>query len=122
MAASCTRMLTAAPPAHTAAHSLTVAPAHVLDPLSAHPKNRFSLRPTFRYAPVQGAAGPMFPFDNPWANLEYDEYGAAIDPQEFDLAAQSNGGNAPLPGWCRAGEHSTDAQRCGDALRGVCIG
>ncbi|GAB4814627.1 hypothetical protein N2152v2_001673 [Parachlorella kessleri] len=34
----------------------------------------------------QGAAGPMFPFENQWADLEYDEYGAAVDPAEFDLS------------------------------------
>ena len=38
----------------------------------------------------------MFPFDNPWEGVAYDEYGAAIDPAEFDLSLGDKTGGSSL--------------------------
>ena len=40
----------------------------------------------------QGAAAAMFPFEDEYDDLPWDEYGAALRPDEFQLKATSRAG------------------------------
>lgn len=49
---------------------------------------------------AQGAAAAMFPYEDENDDLQWDEYGAALRPDEFQLRATSRAGQtlpSPLP-------------------------
>ena len=45
---------------------------------------------------TQGAAAAMFPFEDEHDDLHWDEYGAALRPDEFQLKAASRAGQNSL--------------------------
>jgi len=46
---------------------------------------------------AQGAAAAMFPFEDENDDLQWDEYGAALRPDEFQLKATSRTGQTYHP-------------------------
>ena len=60
----------------------------------------------------------MFPFENYWAELEYDEYGAAVDPAEFDMSEPKAGERSGRP--CLQGRKGEG--RGSAAVRGNVVG
>lgn len=46
----------------------------------------------------QGAAAAMFPFEDENDDLHWDEYGAALQPDEFQLKSASRPGQILFPG------------------------
>ena len=45
------------------------------------------LRPTVLLL-LQGAAAPLFPFEDEWEHAAWDEYGASLDYSDFEMEAK----------------------------------
>ena len=43
------------------------------------------------FEPIEGAVAPMFPDEDDWEAMTYDEYGAVIDLQEFEVSGDGGG-------------------------------